>query len=356
MSVRPNKDRKGNIVPRSWIIDYYPQGRKGKRVQQVVLDMNEAEAIELETQIRRQYGSAVPLHGKVADAIPGWLAAGRNNYQPSSYRDIQTSLKKLIPFFGQKLWTALTQIQFEKYKTDRLKDGVSKRTINKELTWFSSLWKWAAANGYCNQPPFRIPMFPKVRRPQLRVPTIEDVQAVIDAIEDKYRPILLLYYDMGMRREEALQLSAENVWLTSGEIRIVGKGNKERIVPITTPRLFEALLQAKEKHPVGYLFRNPKNKDKPYYSIRKAIIRAAEKIGLDQRTYAHLFRHSFFTHGIECGVEITALQAIGRHSDIRTTREYIHVRNQHLRNESVKLPGYTSDTKGGTSSRKNNGK
>jgi integrase/recombinase XerD len=341
MSVRPNKDRKGNIVPRSWIIDYYPQGRKGKRVQQVVHDTTEGEAIELEMQIRRQYGGTVPINGKVADAMPGWLSASRNNYQPSTYRDIQNCIKKLTPFFGQRLWSSLTQVVFEKYKTDRLKDGVSKRTINKEMTWFSSLWKWSAVNGYCNQPPFRIPMFPKVSRPQLRVPTIEEVQAVIDAIEDKYRPILLLYYDMGMRREEALQLKAENVWLKSGEIRIVGKGNKERIVPITTPRLLEALEQAKTQRPSGYLFINPKTK-KPWYSIRKAIIRAAKKAGLDQRTYAHLFRHSFFTHGIECGVEITALQLIGRHSDIRTTREYIHVRNQHLRNESAKLPGYTS--------------
>jgi site-specific recombinase XerD len=51
------------------------------------------------------------------------------------------------------------------------------------------------------------------------------------------------------------------------------------------------------------------------------------------------------THGIECGVEITALQTIARHSDIRTTREYIHLRNQHLRSEVTKLPGYTSQPK-----------
>lgn len=345
MSVRPNKDRNGNIIPRSWVIDYYPQGRKGKRVQQVVSGLNEAEAWELHVQIRRQYRGTAPINGKVADAMPGWLAAGRNNYQPSTYRDIRNCVKKLTPFFGQKLWTGLAPAVFEKYKAERLEEGVSKRTINKEMTWFSSLWKWSAENGYCSPPPFRIPIFPKVRRPQLRVPGIDEVQAVIDAIEDKYRPILLLYYDMGLRREEALQLKAENVWLNSGEMRIIGKGNKERIVPITTPRLFAALEVAKKKHPTGYLFRNPKNEGKPWYSIRKAIIRAAKKAGLDQRVYAHLFRHSFFTHGIECGVEITALQAIGRHSDIRTTREYIHVRNQHLRNESAKLPGYTSKPK-----------
>ena len=353
MSIRPNKDRKGNIIPRSWVIDYYPQGRKGQRVRQVVHDMNEAEAVELQVQIRRQYGGAAPVNGKVADAIPGWLAAGRNNYQPSTYRDIQNCNKKLVPFFGQTLWTGLNPALFEKYKTQRLQEKVGKRTINKEMTWFSALWKWSAENGYCNSPPFRIPMFPKVRRPQLRVPSIEEVQAVIDAIEDQYRPIMLLYYDMGMRREEALRLTAENVWLNSGEIRIVGKGNKERIVPITTPRLFAALEAAKKQHPCGHLFRNPRNKDKPYYSIRKAIIRAAKKAGIDQRVYAHLFRHSFVTHGIECGVEITALQTIARHSDIRTTREYMHVRNQHLRNESAKLPGYTSQPQEDLSSENN---
>jgi site-specific recombinase XerD len=342
MSIRPNKDRKGNILPRSWIIDYYPQGRKGKRVQQVANDMTEGEAWELESQIRRQYGSAIPLHGKVIDALPGWLAAGRNNYAASTYLDIQNCLKKLSPHFGQKLWTALNQPLIEKYKTARLQDGVGKRTINKELTWFSSLWKWAAAHGHCNQPPFRIPVFPKVRRPQIRVPSMDEVQAVIDNIEERYRPILLLYYDLGLRREEALQIKGEDIWLNSREVCVIGKGNKEKILPITTPRLFEVLKTAKLQHPLGYLFRNPKNNGKPYHSIRKAIIRAAEKAGIDQRVYAHLFRHSFVTHGIECGVEITALQTIARHSDIRTTREYIHLRNQHLRNEVTKMPGYTS--------------
>lgn len=333
MSVRKHPSK-----PNTWIIDYYPVGRKGKR-ERIQFVGNEAEARALELEIRRQHVNSTPLNPKIVDAIPDWLQEVENNYQLTTLRDAKNCLKHLVPFFGHMFFNRLTPAIIEKYKSQRLATTVKRRTVNKELSYLSSLINWAVDNGYAEPLPFKIKKFPKVKSPKPSLPHPDEIEAMIEHIEPQYRPILLLLYDGGMRRSEALTLKAEAVNLKTGLIQFVGKGGKERIIPIATERLKEELTALLKRIRRGYLFVNPKT-GKPYDSIRKALLRAAEKAGVEKRVYHHLLRHSFGTYALEAGMNLRAIQGMLGHSTIKTTEIYTQLLSDHLASESKKFGAF----------------
>lgn len=347
MSVRPYKNR-----PDQWVIDYYPLGRKGKRVQEVYIG-GEGDAYLYEAEIRKTHVKAMPVNPKIIDMYPEWYAEYKANVAENTARDALNCFKKLIPFFGHRQLPRLTQSIIEEYKAKRRDDNiygraaaskVSKRTINKELCYLSSLINWAVDRDYANPLPFKIKKFARVRSAKTLIPTRGEMQRIYEAIEARYKPIFLLLYDGGMRRSEALTLRVKDVHIEQGVILIKGKGGKERLVPITTGRLRDALIEALKDKERGYLFINP-HTGKPYFSIRKALLRAAAKAKVSQRIYHHLLRHSFGTHSAEAGVDLRALQAIMGHSTIKVTEIYTHMGGEFIRREGAKFDHYISKSK-----------
>ncbi len=140
--------------------------------------------------------------------------------------------------------------------------------------------------------------------------------------------------DTGMRRNEALTLTREQVEFENGIIFVIGKGSKERIVPITTDRLMMEL-RAKEQVK-GWLSVNPLTK-RPYLTIRKALIRAAEQAGLGKHLYHHLLRHSFGTNATAAHLDLSSLQSIMGHSSPSTTGMYQHLAAEYLHQQGRKL-------------------
>lgn len=364
MAVNAAKDKDGNIIPDLWIIDYRPDGWKGKRLRQK-FHGTQTEARMIEMDLRRANRGAGPtsINPRLSEVFPDWLDTYANDHAENTVRDVKHCLVHLIPFFGNMIFPAITPQTIEAYKRQRLeteilpknkrpedldpnreKRYISKRTINKELSYFSAFCKWAAENNYCESLPFQIKKFPakqtKAKKP--KIPHIDEIQALIDAIEDKYRLILLLLYDGGLRRSEALSLKGEDVLLKQRLIHITGKGDKERIVPITTPRLLHELQEAVKKTPRGYLSVNPKTK-RPYYSIRKAILRAAKKAGIQQRVYHHLMRHSFGTHATAAGIGLRSVQEMMGHASSQTTELYTHLAAETLTREAEKFASFTEN-------------
>jgi len=346
MSIHQVKDSKGNIIPDCHLIVWYPLGRKGKREQRRFYG-TESEARLMEASLRRvtRQESTLRVNPRIVELTDEWLESYVNDHSDTTVKDVRHCLNNLLPFFGNLQIPAMTPRLIEEYKTrrinteippkgvkpedldpDRVKRFIKPRTVNKELSYLSSLLTWAAENGHAPYLQFKIRKFPAkmTTPPTARIPLPEEIQAIINNIDDKYRTIFLMYYDGGARREEALQLKKEDVRLSTRVIHLIGKGNKERMVDITTDRLFNALKQACGKVDSGYLFINPKT-EKPYYSIRKAIKRAATKAGLEDRIYAHLLRHSFGTHALLSGMDLRAVQGQLGHSTSKTTEQYTHL-------------------------------
>lgn len=345
MSVR-QKTSRGLIVAGTYIIDWYPDGRKGKR-ERIEYHGTEAGARDYELQLLKQHRVVVKDHRRtLRQILPDFLAAYRVNVAASTVADFNWAWKRLEKLFARVTLTQLAPALIDQYKADRLAQGVKKRTINRELSYLSAIVRWAEDQRLCDPLPFRIKRFPKkqTKSPAPVVHTVEEVAAILAHLNPERRGLFLLMYDAGLRRAEACTLSGAQVDIGTLQLRIVGKGNKERLVPILTERLKEELETAKSRAGKGTLYLNPRT-GQPYKDIRRALKNAAERAGVDKAIYSHLLRHDHGTHSALAGVDPRAVQRILGHSNLSTTEIYTHLAGDYLQREGSKFANSIAATK-----------
>ena len=182
-----------------------------------------------------------------------------------------------------------------------------------------------------------------VPRHQKRLPEVlsgTEVAALLGAVRSlKYRTVLETMYAGGLRIAEACALRVEDVDAKRGVLRVRGKGDRERVTMLST-RLLEHLREYwREKRPgrgEDWLF--PGMRPRHFLSpgaVRTVFNKAAREAGLRRRVTPHALRHSFATHLIELGVDVTVVQALLGHASLSTTEKYVHVsREQILRTRS----------------------
>jgi site-specific recombinase XerD len=333
MSVRKISERKFQI-------DYYPGGRKGKRERHFFIG-TEAEALDLEKTLRRTAPRKEIVNATIRKLVPEFFESYKNDHQPTTVVAAGFAFKHLEPIFSPLPIGRITPALIEQYKGQRLTEGVKKRTVNKELSYLSALVNWAVDNNYANPLEFRLRKFPmkQTKAPIPHVPSAADLEAVLQEVRPEIRGLFLLMYDNGLRKTEAYTLTAKQVDLQGGIIRIVGKGGKEAVIPIITERLKRELAAQVKAHPTGYLWPSPWSTGGtgPYKDIADSIKNAAIRAGFDARIYPHLLRHSFGTHGMNAGMSQKAVQGMLRHTTMATTDIYTHIAAEFLKGEGAKL-------------------
>lgn len=335
MSVRPYKNRKGEIIPGAFEINCCPQGRKGKQVRKVLFNTNEAYAKRIELSIRRQHAHGVMPHDpKVVDVWPEWLRTYSRDHAEGTLTDIGYAALKLLPHFGQWHLSRLTLPLFEKYLDIRRSTlwkppgsnatpkPVSKSRINTEMKYFGQFIAYCIKQNYMLKLPFEIPKYRRLPKRTANLPGVLEVDQLLTQCNDNTRLAVLLYHDAGLRRKEGLNVRVEDVFLDDEKIRVIGKGNKERFVVIATERLAEELQQRMKRVGSGLLIRNPQTGE-AYKDMVKGIKAAAERAGVSKNIYNHLFRGVHASRLHDAGVPIVDIQDQLGHEDISTTRKYI---------------------------------
>jgi len=183
--------------------------------------------------------------------------------------------------------------------------------------------------------PWPVTSIPFGKRPR-RLPTvlaIEEVDALLRCTKNlKQRTFLMTLYAGGLRLSEAADLQIPHI--DSGRMQLnvaAGKGNKQRLIPLS-PRLLTSLRTYwKRYRPTQYLFPG-KTPDRPYAatSIQKAIKAAAKQAGIKKNVTPHTLRHSYATGLLEAGVDILTISRLLGHASFTTTMVYLHVRQVHL--------------------------
>ncbi|MFC3414762.1 site-specific tyrosine recombinase/integron integrase [Algoriphagus hitonicola] len=180
---------------------------------------------------------------------------------------------------------------------------------------------------------------PKKENPLPHVLSKEEIKSILEALPNiKHRTVLSLIYACGLRRSEVLNLKLEDIDSKRKILRInKGKGNKDRIIPISK-KIIEILREYyKSYRPKAYLFEGTKE-GKPYSakSLENILNQAVKKVGMKKKPTLHWLRHSYATHLLEGGTDLRFIQELLGHSSSRTTEIYTHVSNRSLKD--IKSP------------------
>ena len=232
---------------------------------------------------------------------------------------------------------------FIEYINDR---GVSPRTQARTISGIKSFFKYLLMEGKINSDPTTLLESPKIGRKLPEVLSMEEIDLLIDGVDlikpegQRNKAMLETLYSCGLRVSELVNLKVTNLFFDQGFIKVEGKAEKERLVPVSSKAIEEIT-----KYIQGYrkslkisseseniLFLNRRGKKLSRVMIFTIIKNLAEKVGLNKKISPHTFRHSFATHLISGGADLRAVQEMLGHESILTTEIYTHLDRDYLKN------------------------
>jgi integrase/recombinase XerD len=226
-----------------------------------------------------------------------------------------------------------------------LKDlGLSPASIRRNVSAVRTWFRFLTGDGIVVRDPSERLETPQKWRTLPEVLTVEEVQRLIAAptldepMAFRDRALLELAYGAGLRVSEWITLGVRDLLLEDGLVRVFGKGNKERLVPIGRSAIGAAAVYLRELRPTlekgegkGILFLNARGKPLTRMGAWKILRGHVERAGLTKHVSPHTLRHSFATHLLEGGADLRAVQEMLGHVDIATTQIYTHVDREYLR-------------------------
>jgi integrase/recombinase XerD len=215
-----------------------------------------------------------------------------------------------------------------------------RRNISALRTWFRIM----LAEGLVTHDPTERLDSPAQFRTLPEVLSVEDVLKLLAApglderLAFRDRAMLEVAYGAGLRVSEWIGLALKDVLLEEGLVRVLGKGNKERLVPIGRTAIGALAVYVRELRPVlergegkGILFLNGQGKPLTRMGAWKMLRKYVTMAGIEKPVSPHTLRHSFATHLLEGGADLRAVQEMLGHADIATTQIYTHVDREYLR-------------------------
>ena len=214
-------------------------------------------------------------------------------------------------------------------------DSLSKRSQARMLSALRSFCKWLVEEGMIKDNPCDKVDTPKLGVYLPDVLSVDDVFSIINIVDTstwlglRDKALLEVLYGCGLRVSEAVGLKVTSLFLDEGFVRVIGKGDKERLVPIgeAASDALTAYLEARpaEFSVTDHIFVNRYGKPLSRVSAFKTVKAAAALAGVRKNISPHTFRHSFATHMIENGADIRLVQEMLGHESVSTTEIYTHI-------------------------------
>ncbi len=308
------------------------QGKHG-RIRRRVQCSSNLEALTILNNIKKQLGKesktqAYTINGVAEKYIP-WV---RQNQSAKTCQDkCRILFAHILPYFGAWLPDMITSPMVDKYKEYRLKNtkrGKIHRQINLELLYLQAMVKWGTVQtpALCNPLSFKIKPLPYKRQ----IPYVATKKDINDIIKNAsslfHKSLFCAIYEGGLRSQEARQLRPEDINLKYRFMRIMGKGNKTRIVPISK-RLAKLLRLRLKECGKDYIWDNIK-------SFKTAFNASKRRAKITTHITPHILRHSFASHHLEAGTDLRSVQVMLGHADISTTQIYTHTTFNHLKEQT----------------------
>ncbi|MFO7829918.1 MAG: site-specific tyrosine recombinase XerD [Bacteroidales bacterium] len=267
----------------------------------------------------------------------------------------EADLRKFVTFLDiKKLKTTPGQITFQ-----HLKDfiawinemGLHARSQARIISGLKAFFKYLVIDGIIDTDPTNLIETPNIGRKLPEVLSIEEIDNIIGAIDlsqpmgQRNKAIIETLYSCGLRVSELINLKITNLFFDEGFIKVSGKGNKERLVPVGQKAIKEIryyfqdrnLLPKIDKSGENIVFLNRRGKPLSRVMIFTIVKNLAKTAGIQKNISPHTFRHSFATHLIDGGADLRAVQEMLGHESIITTEIYTHLDREYLRDAIIQF-------------------
>ena len=251
---------------------------------------------------------------------------------PNTVASYCSDVEYFLEYFQSPI-ESLQAYDIERYLISR--DFLSKRSQARLISSLRSFCTWLVLEGLLSDNPCDKVDYPKLGRYLPSVLSVEEVETIMSAVDVtswmglRDRALLEVLYGCGLRVSEAVGLTVANLYLDEGFVRVIGKGDKERLVPIGE-MASDALVAYIDGRPLEYArtetvfvnrYGEPLSRVSAFKMVKKAVLLA----GVEKEVSPHTFRHSFATHLIENGADLRVVQEMLGHESIATTELYTHV-------------------------------
>jgi integrase/recombinase XerC len=267
------------------------------------------------------------------------------NSSPHTIKAYTGDLANFTAYAGSRNWKQIDHIAIRGFLSQLYEQGLSKTSVARSLAAVRSLYRWLAQEGEVDQNPAKLVATPKLPKKLPRVPTIEEMNFVLDgkmpetaAFPERDRLMLELLYGCGMRNSELTGINLDDIRLSAEAILIRGKGKKERYVRFGDSvksalpaylQVRQTLLSEKRKNSNALLI-NQRGGRLTTRSVGRIIKKIAVSKGLSPDVHPHTLRHAFGTHMLEEGADLRAIQELLGHERLATTQRYTQLSMKHV--------------------------
>ncbi|MGB1581200.1 MAG: tyrosine recombinase XerC [Nevskiales bacterium] len=263
-----------------------------------------------------------------------------SEHTAKAYERDLLALKQYALNGGIGQWRNIDRMAMQGFVAQRHRQGASPASLQRLLSSIRGFYAWLRREGQVKQDPsvdLQTPRQPK------RLPKAMEADQVARLLSDKGdawvavrdQAMLELFYSSGLRLAELSGLDINDVDLAGGEVRVLGKGSKERIVPLgrMATEAIKAWLRLRDDEAdlaEQALFISNRGSRISHSSVQQRMKYWARRLGLEGKVHPHRLRHSFATHMLESSGDLRAVQELLGHANISTTQVYTHLDFQHL--------------------------
>ena len=254
-------------------------------------------------------------------------------------------LNNFAAYVGSRNWRNIDHLTIRGFLSQLYEKGLNKTSVARALAAVRSLYRWLAQEGVVEQNPATLVSTPKLPKKLPRVPTIEEMNTVLDgqmpevaSFPERDRILFELLYGCGIRNSELIGINLDDIRLSSEVILIRGKGKKERYVPFGDsvkaalasylPVRQQKLAERRKITPA--LLINQRGGRLTSRSVGRIIKKIAVAKGLSPDVHPHTLRHAFGTHMLEEGADLRSIQEMLGHARLSTTQRYTQLSMKHV--------------------------
>jgi integrase/recombinase XerC len=287
-----------------------------------------------------------PQKTTVQKAVDQFLRSLRErNASAHTIKAYTGDLRSFAAYAGSRNWRSIDHLTIRGFLSHLYEKGLGKTSVARSLAAVRSLYRWLAQEGVVEQNPAALVSTPKLPKKLPRVPTIEEMNTILDAhmpevasFPERDHLLFELLYGCGIRNSELIGINLDDIRMSMEAILIRGKGKKERYVPFgdsvkTGLAAYLPVRQrqlAEQKKGTNALLINQRGGRLTTRSVGRIIKKIAVAKGLSPDVHPHTLRHAFGTHMLEEGADLRAIQEMLGHERLSTTQRYTQLSMKHV--------------------------